>query len=299
MNLTTLKAKYQNTEVEQYPSSTPDSPLVSVCVQTYQHAGYIKQCLDGILSQRVNFEFEILLGEDGSTDGTREICLEYAKAYPNRIRLILHKRENNILVDGKPTGRFNFLYGIFSAKGKYIALCEGDDYWTEPEKLTSQVMCLENDETVQMCFHDAFFNRNNENQKRFTDRFSFLLNHEYFATTDILSNKWFVPTASIMFRNKLTVPVWFCDIKGGDYAIIYLNSCLGRIKFLNFAGSVYRINDGGIAKQPDAIKRLISRKHEIEVYVRNLPWKYKRYALQWYISVIRRIPLRYLLKSGL
>ncbi|MFW5983238.1 MAG: glycosyltransferase family 2 protein, partial [bacterium] len=71
----------------QYRHNVPDNPLVSVCVQTYQHAKYIEQCLDGILMQKTSFPFEVLLGEDESTDGTREICIEYAKKHPDKIRL--------------------------------------------------------------------------------------------------------------------------------------------------------------------------------------------------------------------
>jgi glycosyltransferase involved in cell wall biosynthesis len=299
MTFSEFKERYQREEVVHYPSAVSDKPFVSVCVTTYQHSQYIRQCLDSLLAQVANFDYEILIGEDGSNDGTREICMEYAQRHADRVRLFLNARGNNIFVDGKPSGRFNFLYTLLSAKGKYVALCEGDDYWTEPNKLMLQVACLENDASIQMCFHDAFFNRERKNVNRFTDRFPFLLNKQCFITGDILSNKWFIPTASMVFRNRLAIPFWFCDVKGGDYALIYLNSLLGRIEFLNFLGSAYRINEGGIANQPDVTKRLISRKQEIKVYLRNLPWKYKSYALRWYISVVRRIPLQHLLKSGL
>ena len=122
MNFELFKSKFQKAPVEEYPNCVPENVVVSVCVQTYQHVDYIKEYLDGILNQKTNFDFEILLGEDASTDGTREICLKYAEKYPDKIRLFLHHRENNISVGGKPSGRFNFLYNLYTAQGKYIAL---------------------------------------------------------------------------------------------------------------------------------------------------------------------------------
>ena len=83
--------------------------------------------------------FEILVGEDASSDGTRDVCIAYAKKYPKKIKLFLHSRENNIRVYGKPTAKFNSAYNSYNAKGKYIAICEGDDFWTDPLKLQKQV----------------------------------------------------------------------------------------------------------------------------------------------------------------
>ena len=84
-------------------------PKVSVCVQTYQHGNYIKQCLESILMQKTTFPFEIILGDDESTDGTREICQEYANKYKDKIQLFLRHRKDVIYVNGNATGRFNFI----------------------------------------------------------------------------------------------------------------------------------------------------------------------------------------------
>ena len=119
-------------------------PLVSICVQTYQHAPYIAECLEGLLKQKTTFPYEIILGEDESNDGTRDICKAYAKKYPEIIRLFLRRREDVIYINGNATGRYNFIQNLRTARGKYIALCEGDDYWTDPLKLQKQVIFLEN-----------------------------------------------------------------------------------------------------------------------------------------------------------
>ena len=130
--------RYKKTPVVDFPTHVKDNPEVSVCIQTYNHSELIRTCLDGVLSQKTNFSYEILLGEDASTDGTREICVEYAEKYPQSIRLFLHSRDNNISINGSPTGRFNFIYNIFKASGQYLAICEGDDSWSDPLKLQKQ-----------------------------------------------------------------------------------------------------------------------------------------------------------------
>src|SRR5258705_2008369 len=103
------------------------SPLVSVCVTTYQHAVFIAECLDGILAQETPFPIEILVGEDLSSDGTRDLCIAYADKNPGRIRLFLNDRSGIISIDGRPTGRANILNLLGQARGEFIAICEGDD----------------------------------------------------------------------------------------------------------------------------------------------------------------------------
>ena len=109
-------------EVMEYNSKVSKKSLVSVVVVTYQHEKYIRECLDGILQQKTNFPFEIIIGEDQSSDGTREICKEYADKYPEKIRLFLHSRENVIYINGNATGRYNFLECLKSSTGN-ILLC--------------------------------------------------------------------------------------------------------------------------------------------------------------------------------
>jgi glycosyltransferase involved in cell wall biosynthesis len=155
MNFEEFKEKYQKIPIEFFPNAITELPFVSVCVQTYQHVAYIKDCLEGILMQQTNFPFEILLGEDQSNDGTRELCIEYAKKHSDKIRLFLHHRENNIKIKGRPTGRFNFLFNLFCSRGKYIAMCEGDDYWTDPLKLQKQVDNMEMNSNVNICSHQS------------------------------------------------------------------------------------------------------------------------------------------------
>ena len=139
MKIRNFQRSYFDSSVKEYVNSVPKFPMVSVCIQAYEHALYIDECIQSVLSQKIDFEIEILIGEDLSSDKTREICISYAKRYPNLIRLFLHDRSNNIKINNISTGRFNLLYNLASANGKYIALCDGDDYWKDEYKLKSQL----------------------------------------------------------------------------------------------------------------------------------------------------------------
>lgn len=129
-------------------------PLVSISIITYNQAEYISQAIEGALMQKTNFDYEILIGEDDSSDGTREICKKYAAKHPDKIRLFLNKRKNVIYVSGYPTGRRNMINNLKNARGKYIAFCEGDDYWTDSYKLQKQVDFLEANPDYGMVYSD-------------------------------------------------------------------------------------------------------------------------------------------------
>jgi len=118
------------------------TPLVSVLVTPYNQKDYIRQTLDSILMQRCNFDFEVVIGEDCSSDGTREICMEYALSYPDRIVLCLNERNKGLLD--------NYFDIFLRTRGKYIADCGGDDYWLTETKLQEQVDILENHTEVSL-----------------------------------------------------------------------------------------------------------------------------------------------------
>jgi glycosyltransferase involved in cell wall biosynthesis len=198
-----LIESYQKVQVEEFPNEVLNKEaLVSICVQTYQQVDFIRECLDSILMQETNIAFEILLGEDDSADGTREICLEYAKKHPDKIRLFLHTRKNNIKIKGKPTGRFNFMYNLSNARGKYIAFCEGDDYWIDKFKLQKQVDFLSSNSDHSMVF--SAFNRFYE-QKGVFQKVSFENQKHLFAGNifnSLIFNNW-ISTISVMVKKDL------------------------------------------------------------------------------------------------
>jgi glycosyltransferase involved in cell wall biosynthesis len=263
--------KLTHVKVKEYENSCADLPLVSICIVTYQHVDFITQCLDGVLMQKTNFSYEIILGEDESSDGTREICIEYAKKHPDKIRLFLHSRENNIKINNTPTGRFNFLYGLSQARGKYIALCEGDDYWIDSEKLQKQVDFLEKNRDYSLCFHNAYIFDNitkktiafcKESQKKTT------------STPDLIQ-KWYIPTASMIFRAKPELPYWYTSVPNGDYAMQFILAREGKIGYINRIMSVYRLTHKGISSS-DQKSRLI---HLIRLF--KLLEEYYNYKYYW------------------
>jgi len=246
MKFEEFKNKYEKVSVAEHPISNNLKPKVSVCIQTFQHVNFIKECLDGILMQQTNFDFEILLGEDASTDGTREICMGYAKKYSDKIRLFLHHRENNININGSPTGRFNFLYNLYTAKGKYIALCEGDDYWTDPYKLQKQVDFLEANSEYAGCFHytQQVFTKHPDKQGRIYGKHG---NQLDFTAEDTIARLSPWHTSSFIFRNEaFEKPDWLYNVVSGDMALFSIVAKSGNIKCIPEIMSVYQKHDGGI-----------------------------------------------------
>ncbi|MBU2929559.1 glycosyltransferase family 2 protein [Winogradskyella psychrotolerans] len=220
-------------------------PLVSVSVVTYNHASYIKQCLDGILMQKTTFPFEIILGEDDSSDGTRAICKNYAERFPDKIRLFLRSRKDVIKINGKPTGRFNFMENLKACQGKYIALCEGDDYWTDPLKLQKQVDFLEGNSDFSGNFHDTLMiNENHINSELKPWR---VYDKQIFKLEDTLSITALFHTSSFLFRRtNLIIPSWFKSVQSVDMALFTILASTGNLFRIDDVMSVYRKNATGI-----------------------------------------------------
>lgn len=233
MNFQEFKDKYQREDVTEYRNNVNAMPVVSVCVLTYQHISYIKECLEGILMQQTSFSFEILLGEDHSTDGTREICIEYAQKYPDKIRLFLHNRENNILIGGRLTGRFNLLYTLFCSRGKYIAMCEGDDYWTDPLKLQKQFDFLENNPECTLCSHPSrtIFTGGAHEDVIEGAKFAGV---EKFSSREIIGGVY-IRTVTMLFKSEILkyIPAWYATVAFGDLPLQLICASKGNIGFLS------------------------------------------------------------------
>ena len=118
--------------------------LVSVCVTTYNHAPYIERAVESFLAQRCDFGVEIILSDDCSSDSTPQICRSYAERYPDRVRFITSAENVGM--------RANYRRTLEAAKGKYVALCDGDDWWCDVDKLARQVAVMEADEQLGLCY---------------------------------------------------------------------------------------------------------------------------------------------------
>lgn len=124
-----------------------DTPVVSASITTYNQKSYIKDCLDGVLMQETDFPFELIVHDDASTDGTAEIVREYAEKYPHIIIPILQKDNQRTL------GRSSLLIALYRTRGKFVAICEGDDYWVDPNKLQRQFDAMNKNPECNLCFH--------------------------------------------------------------------------------------------------------------------------------------------------
>jgi len=257
MNFEKFKDAFQKVPIEHFQHSAAKNPIVSVLVQTYNHEKYIGKCLDSILNQKTNFDFEILVGEDCSSDSTREICVEYAKKFPEKIRLFLHKKNNKIKVNGIATGNFNAFYNFYNAKGKYIAFCEGDDYWVDPLKLQKQIDFLLDEKEYVLCYHDYHFI--NEYSSRLDDA-KFPSKHLFdISSRDMREVNYHPLLSTACFRKEFkTLPPQIMNIINVDTFIISLLGSYGSGKFLShIEPSYYRIHNGGVwSKEKKSIKFL-------------------------------------------
>lgn len=222
---------------------------VSVCCITYNHAPYIRQCLDGFLMQKTDFKYEVLIHDDASTDGTEEIIREYEAKYPDIIKP-LYEKENQWVLGRRGSKTFNYP----RAKGKYIALCEGDDYWIDPYKLQKQVDFLEQNKgygLVRTNF-DAFYQKSNRYQKNF-------LGSRPIKDTfiDYLENAWFAGTCTWLFRSVYIEDIYsFPKFNIGDYPLILNISAQSKIKCLECTTSVYRILENSASHHSSNVARM-------------------------------------------
>ena len=125
--------------------------LVSICCITYNQKNYIRDTLEGFVSQKTNFSYEVLIHDDASTDGTADIIREYARRYPEKMKPILQLENQYAKGLYNVSGTYNFP----RARGRYIAMCEGDDYWTDRYKLQRQVDFMEAHPDCSLVFHSA------------------------------------------------------------------------------------------------------------------------------------------------
>jgi glycosyltransferase involved in cell wall biosynthesis len=209
----------------------------SVAITTYNQARFIGQAIDSALWQRTNFDFEVLVGEDGSTDQTRDIVCAYAREHPTRIRAIL--RDENV-------GIWRNFAGLYhSSQGEYFALLDGDDYWTDPDKLQRQVDFLDAHPDYSMCFHSAMMVWEDASHPA-TPHFPPDRKHTY-SLEELLVHD-FITASSVVVRNKLfgEFPEWFWRTPVQDWPFLALNARHGKIGYLDECWSVYRQHSAGV-----------------------------------------------------
>lgn len=238
-------------------------PLVSISCITYNHANFIRDALDGFLMQETAFKVEILIHDDASTDNTAEIIREYESKYPKLIKPI-YQKENQYSQSG-----FDFSHReLARAQGKYIALCEGDDYWIDPLKLQQQVDFLEANPDYGLVYTLAkvYIEKNKIFKKRPIGK-----SKESFKEL-IVGNT--IPSLTVMFHKNVYID-YIKEIqpieKGwlmGDYSLWLYIVCKGRMKMLNSISGVYRVLNNSASHSTDFNKELkfIEGTHKIRLF---------------------------------
>ncbi|WP_159468446.1 glycosyltransferase family 2 protein [Dyadobacter sp. 3J3] len=212
---------------------------VSVVILTFNQAAFIGKTIESALNQTTNFDYEILVGDDFSTDGARDIILDYQNRYPGKVKAVLHSKNLG------QNGLFNTIETLKLADGQYIAPLDGDDYWTDVTKLQKQVDFMDSHPDYSACFHNALITFedgspsvevNPPNQKTKIEMEDLIGEDEI----------WFMATSAVMFKNHLmNYPEWFLKSTSGDiprYVILAKN---GPIGYIPGVMSVYRKNKGG------------------------------------------------------
>lgn len=240
--------------------SEVELPLVSICTLAYNHEPYIRQCLEGFMIQKCNFKFEVLIHDDASTDGTAGIIREYEEKYPEIIKPIYQKE--NQYSQGIFIG-VNFQYP--RVLGKYIALCEGDDYWTDPLKLQKQVDFLEANSEYGMCYTQC---------KRFNEELNKFEKNNWGGPFESFSEFWkqnCVPTLTVVYRKDLCMK-YVEDVlasnhnwKMGDYPMWLWFSHKSKIKFINEVTGIYRVLEDSASHSKSLEKNLAFVESSLEI----------------------------------
>ncbi|TDN98219.1 glycosyltransferase family 2 protein [Sunxiuqinia elliptica] len=234
------------------------NPLVSVCMITYNHEPYIKEAIEGVLNQKCSFQIELVIGEDCSTDNTRLICENYSKTNPI-IKLLPSNKNLGIMP--------NFTRTLEACNGKYIAFCEGDDYWTNPNKLQKQIDFLEAHPEYSLCFHDYYEKKADRLSKR-------IINYpDSFNINEYARSLSGIQTLTVVCRNELNpiIPPSYVNKITGSYFIFLRLAEIGSFKYIKEAMATYRIHPGGVYSGKDIFTQgnmSLSNKQHMAQYMR-------------------------------
>lgn len=225
------------------------NPLVSVIVTTYNHEPYLGRALDAILQQECDFDVEIILGEDCSADGTLRLCQEYAEKYPEQITLI---------VSTENVGwRANYRRCVEAAKGKYVAFCDGDDYWCNPTRLAEQVALMEENEKVGLCYTLA--ERRDENG----ELVGYFPVREGHTSLDALLHDWCVENCTTLARRDFVMdyyateqpenrPEWLTE----DLPMWLFVAAHSEVAYINRVTAVHQVFPDSVSHSTSLAKRL-------------------------------------------
>lgn len=239
-----------------------DKPLVSIVCLTYNHKNYIRDALNGFVMQKTNFDFEVIIHDDASTDGTSAIIKEYARKYKFIVPIL---QKENQWSKGKTLSK-TFIYP--KIRGKYVAFCEGDDYWTDENKLQIQVNCLEDNPDAFLCFHPVIIRYTPKTQQDIVFPWpEYRFNKQELSLQDLLIRN-FIQTNSVMYRWRFKEKNDFSlipdQILPSDWYLHLLHAELGKVIFIDKTMGVYNKHLGGIWNNAENDYQWLKRYTELE-----------------------------------
>lgn len=241
------------------------NPLVSIICTTFNHESFIGETLNGFLIQKTTFPFEIIVHDDASTDNTASVINDFASKYPLIIKPILQKENQYSKKEVNIWSDFTFP----KAQGKYIALCEGDDYWIDELKLQKQVDFLESNPDYAITWTDFLTKKETE---LIPNDFSSTLPAVYTIDFNTLFQPYCTYTLTSLFRKEAVDPLDYKKFKyGKDNTLYALALCNGKGAFLNFQGAVYRWHSGGVYSLKTPFFQRYSSYLNIKEILENIP----------------------------
>jgi glycosyltransferase involved in cell wall biosynthesis len=236
------------------------TPMVSIVMITYGHENYIGQAMEGVLMQECNFEIELIIANDCSPDKTDDVVKEIINNHQKSslIKYIKHKKNIGMMP--------NFVFALKKAQGKYIALCEGDDYWTDPLKLQKQVDFLEENKGYSLIASNAHTNLKDKKIMYNTRK-----DGNFFCKDILLGN--FIPTASIVFkRENLFLPDFFLESPAGDWLLTAYVLRNKKGYYTSEPLVFYRVHDGGVWSS-------LKLKNDVKIILKNANMFFSNYKI--------------------
>jgi len=228
---------------------------------TYNHEPFIAHAINGVLIQKTNFKFELVIGEDCSSDKTADIAKEYAQKYPELIKFRNNQQNMGMLANAIKT--------LKECTGKYIAFCEGDDYWTDPYKLQKQVDALEECEDYQFCFTSVEMLKNNVIHLVKPD-----FTNYFFSIEDFILNQQILGVATFVFRNINEIPLWINELICPDKFFTFYFASIGKAIYLDTPTTVYRDHGDGSHSRLNDSEKVNTVIHDFKIIDKILNFKY-------------------------
>jgi glycosyltransferase involved in cell wall biosynthesis len=246
---------------------------VSIVMITYNHEKYIREAIEGVLMQKTQFPIQLIIGEDCSTDSTASIVKEYAEKYPDIVKATCNSYNNG--------GVVNSIKTLQCCTGKYIALCEGDDFWTDPNKLSKQVAFLENNPDYSMVYHNVEVVGQVLQERYFNN------DKDFYTTKELVSGEISIPTLSVVFRNyNLTYSAILSKTPIGDFPLFVMLSQYGKIKYFSEIMGSRRVHENGLWSAADKSTKLSYLLITVYYMIGNYNEETNKLLIQYHLKLI-------------